>query len=239
MGSISLNAPSYSSVGTTYATISCSAWDWPYPSDNGTSTSTGDTSNGTKTSISYSNTIWAWKFSDGGTASMKEPSYKFTGLSTGVKNTISATLTVTCTKTTTTTTYSTPEATESNPNPTTTTSTSTSSSAYTIGSASASQVVYTQPNSFSFGCSTGDYIADYATAANWNKLADQVGKYKSWRNQSDYYSSYNSLKVSSGDWITANVYNSMASACGTSSVTANSTLISAALFEALADAVSP
>jgi hypothetical protein len=47
------------------------------------------------------------------------------------------------------------------------------------------------------------------------------------------------LKVSSGDWITASIYNSMASACGTSRVTADETLISAALFEALADAVSP
>ena len=56
MGSVSLNAPSYSSVKQTSATISCSAWDWPYPSDAGTTT-TGDSKNGSDTNISYSNTV--------------------------------------------------------------------------------------------------------------------------------------------------------------------------------------
>ena len=250
MGSVSLNQPSYSSVKQTSATIKCSAWDWPYPSDAGTTT-TGDTKNGTKTVITYSSTIWSWSFSDGGSASSKEPTHTFTGLSAGSSNTVRGTLNVKCTRVKTVTTYKTTtekvetgKDEEGNPTyeeketTTTTTDTETNNN-YSLGSASDSLTVYTQPAAWSFGCSADDYIADYATAVKWNQLADQVGKYKSWRNQSNQYSSYNNLKVSSGDWITATIYNSMASTCGTSSVTANSTLISAALFEALADAVSP
>ena len=250
MGSVSLNQPSYSSVKQTSATISCSAWDWPYPSDAGTTT-TGDSKNGSETKISYSNTVWSWSFSDGGSASSKEPTHTFTGLSAGTSNTVRGTLSVKCTKTTTkkswsTTTEKVETGKDENGNPiyedketTTTTGPTTTTTTVNLGSASDSVTVYTQPTAWSFGCSPGKYIADYATAANWNRLADQVGKYKSWRNQSSQYSSYNYLKVSPGDWITAAIYNSMASVCGTASVTANSTLISAALFEALADAVSP
>ena len=250
MGSVSLNAPSYSSVKQTSATISCSAWGWPYPSDAGT-TSIGDSKNGSETTISYSNTIWSWSFSDGGSASIKEPTYTFTGLSAGASNTVRGTLSVKCTKTTvkkswSTTTTKVEIGKDENGNPiyedketTTTTGPTTTAETFNLGSASSSVTVYTQPTAWSFGCSAGQYIADYATAANWNRLADQVGKYKSWRNQSGQYSSYDYLKVLPGDWITATIYNSMASVCGTASVTAQSTLISAALFEALADAVSP
>ncbi len=246
MGSVTLHSPSYSSVGQRYASISCTAVGWVYPSDSGTTT-TGDSKNGSRTTISYSNTVWSWSFSDGGTSSSKEPTHTFTGLTAGRANTVRGTLSARCTKTTTVTRWSTHREEvgkdeEGNPiyeDVTTTTGPTTSRTTVSLGSASDSVTVYTQPTGFSFGCSPGDYIADYATAANWNELADQVGKYKSWRNQSSQYSSYDYLKVSSGDWITASIYNSMASACGTSRVTADETLISAALFEALADAVSP
>lgn len=251
MGSVSLSIASYASVKQTSATVKCSAWDWPYPSDHNTTTSTGDSKNGTETTIKYSNTVWSWTFSDGGSASTKEPTHTFTGLTAAASNTVRGTLTVKCTQTktikTTTTTTEKVEAGKDDAGNTiyedkettkTETKTETNSN-YSLGSASDSLTVYTQPSSFSFGCSAGDYIADYATASKWNQLADQVGKYKSWRNQSSQYSSYSYLKVNSGDWITAKIYNDMASVCGTSSVTAQVTLISAALFEALADAVSP
>lgn len=246
MPSVNLNSPTYSSVGTTYATISCSATGWTYPSDAGTTT-TGDSKNGSKTTISYSNTIWSWSFSDGGSSSTKEPSHKFTGLSAGKSNTLRGTLSAKCTKSVTKTSWSTSKqevGKDENGNPiyeevTTTVGPTTTKTTVNIGSASDSVTVYTQPYAWSFGCKAGDYISDYATAENWNELADQVGKYKSWRTQSNKYSSYNTLKVSSGTWITASIYNSMAQACGVSSVTANSTLITASLFEALADAVSP
>lgn len=249
MGEVSLNAPSYSSVKRTSATISCSAWDWPYP--NKEPVETGDEEKGSRTTYSYSGTVWDWSFSDGGSANVKEPTYTFTGLSAGTSNTVQGTLSVTCIETatkiswsTTTTQVETGKDAEGNPiyedeKKTTYNDPVVTSETINLGSASDSVTVYTQPSDFSFGCYSGAYIADYATAEKWNLLADQVGKYKSWRDQSSQYSSYNDLKVTQGAWITADIYNSMAGVCGTATVKAQSTIISAALFEALASAVSP
>lgn len=245
MGSVTLHSPSYSSVGQRYASISCTAVGWVYPSDSGTTT-TGDS----KTVLELLFLI-AIQYGVGAlvmeAALVQKNQLIIYWFNRGKGKHSQRHIKCQMYETTTVTRWSTHReevGKDENGNPiyedvTTSTGPTTSRTTVSLGSASDSVTVYTQPTSFSFGCSPGDYIADYATASKWNQLADQVGKYKSWRNQSNQYSSYNNLKVSRGDWITASVYNSMASACGTSRVTADKTLISAALFEALADAISP
>ena len=245
MPTVTLHVPSYSAVGQTYANVSCTAVGWYYPDDSGTTT-TGDSLNGSSTTISYDNTTWSWSFSSGGGSSVKEPTHTFTGLSIGTANRVSGTLTARATRTVKRTTWSTSRVqtgTDENGNPiyenvTTRTEHPATTTTVTIGTASDSVTVYTSPSPFSFGCSRGDYIADYITASRWNQLVDQLGKYRSWRNQSNNYSDYNTLKVAAGAWITATLYNSMAYNCGVARVT-DSTIISATHFNDLADAVSP
>lgn len=253
MGQVSLNKPSYSNVTRNTAKISCSAWDWPYPSDAGTTT-TGDDKNGSKTTISYSNTVWSWTFSDGGTASTKEPTHTFSGLSAGAANTCRGTLSVKCTKTTTTTSWSTTttsvatgkdengntiyeeKETKTTTGPTTTTTT------VSLGSASDSVVVYTKPAAFDWGSGVASdktiQVSAGLSASKWNTLVTRTEQRTNWKNQSGG-ASYSGANVSSGELIKASKYNILANALGTSNVTGgeNGTLISASIFIALQTAV--
>lgn len=253
MGQVSLNKPSSSSVTRNTAKISCSAWDWPYPSDAGT-TKTGDSKNGSETTISYSNTVWSWSFSDGGSASTKQPTHTFSGLSAGSANTCRGTLSVKCTKTTTKTSWKTTTekvqvGEDDNGKPiyedketTTITGPTTTTATVSLGSASDSVTVYTKPAAFDWGSgvASGNIIQVSAglSASKWNTLVARTEQRTNWENQSGG-ASYSGAKVSSGELIKASKYNILANALGTSNVIggANGTLISASIFIALQTAV--
>ena len=82
------------------------------------------------------------------------------------------------------------------------------------GSDSYSLTVYTKPSSWRWPVQpkVDVHLADVLTASNWNGMITQLGKYRSWQDQSNKYSNYNGYKVSSGDWIAATTYNGVASA---------------------------
>lgn len=238
-GSVSLSLSSYTNVDQNSAKISCSAWGWVYPSDAGTKT-TGDDANGSKTVTSYSNTVWSWSFSDGGRSSSKELTHTFTGLTAGKANTCKGTLSAKCTKKVTKTSWSTDkEGKKTTVGPTTTTVT------YDLGSASDSVTVYTKPAAFYWGAGVAKdstiQASNALTAASWNTLVTRVEERANWINQKSG-ASYSSAKVSSGDLVTAAVYNVLARTLGVSTVTAHTknttgTLITASVFIALQTAV--
>lgn len=256
MGSVALSLSSYTKVGRYSAIISCSALDWPYPSDAGTH-ETGDDENGSSTTISYSNTIWSWTFNDGGTASTKEPTHQFTGLTAGSRNTCRGTLSVKCTRTVTTKTWKTttvkvPDGKDENGNTIykdekkkTTTTTGPTSTSYSLGSASDSIAVYTKPAEFSWGSGVATdktiQVSDGLSASKWNTLVTRTEQRDNWKDQSGG-ADYGDAEVSSGELVTAAKYNILAKALGVSQVTAHTdkttgTLIIADVFIALQTAV--
>lgn len=246
-GSVSLSLSSYTNVSRDSAKISCTTGEWPYPSDAGTTT-TGNDDNGSKTVISYSNRVWSWSFSDGSKASTQNPTHTFTGLTAGRANTCRASLSVTCTKTTTKTSWTTTttigsdgkeQKTKTTTGPTTTTTTQ------SLGSASGSITVYTKPTAFYWGAGVAQgqtiQASNALTAASWNTLVTRVEERTNWIKQKSG-ANYSSAEVSSGDLVTAAVYNVLARALGVSTVTAHTknttgTLITASVFIALQTAV--
>lgn len=203
-------------------------------------------------SISYGDLNYSWSFGETG----QTGTHTFTGLNSGTSNTCSGTVTVTCQKTTTTETrtdtrtrsYTPPKEGEKEGTygswsswSSGTPSSSSSSETVTIGTASASRIVYTKPSTFSW---SGDISEDKTIelnlkASDWNILVTKAEQKNNWRNQSSG-TNYSGDEVDSGDLITANKYNSLAQHCGASNrVTGgtNGTVISASLFIALQTAI--
>ena len=257
MGSANLALGSKNDVNHSSAIIRYGTWGWSRPSGSShTETSeTEDSITTTTTTISYGSLSYSWSFSDGGEASSATGSHNFTGLQKGARNTCTARVNVSVKKTTTITTSTKPKPKpEPDPKPekkqinkiiqgfSSTKGSSSSSTWISLGSASASITVYTRPGNWSWGFPVDpshSYIVNYITVSRWNNLVNHLGKYQSWAQQSSNYNSYSYLNVSSGEWIGAKKYNSMAQACGISNrVVANKTLITAAAFKVLADAVS-
>lgn len=257
MGLAILSLPPNTKPGRYSAAISCKADKWPYPRDAGQHR-TGDDENGSITTISYSNTIWSWTFSDGGTASTKNLTHKFTGLTAGSQNTCRGNLSVECTRTVTTKTWKTtivkvPNGKDENGNPIykdekkkTTTTTGPTSNPYSLGSASGSIIVYTKPAEFSWGSGVATdktiQVSGGLSANKWNTLVTRVKQRKNWENRSSDGPNYSDAKVSPGELVTAAKYNILARALGVSQVTAHTdrttgTLITADVFIALQTAV--
>lgn len=82
--------------------------------------------------------------------------------------------------------------------------------------------------------SSGDYIDQHITKTNVNAWIDQLGIWKSWKQQDNYYNTYNSQKNPSGD-ITASWYNTLSGYCnGAYTVSKYNQYISAEHFQDLA-----
>lgn len=247
----SLSISSYMSVGTTTATVSHSAGGWTLPPNFSEGPSPGSTPSGQHTSKVYFNLNYIWYFNDGGSSGSLSGIYTFSGLTPGTQELLRGTINARCDCTTTVTTWSTitepiPGATpDENGNIPTqervVTSTSTNTSPFSLGSETATLTVYTHPGDWPWWntLATGDIIEFTLYAEDWNNLITQAHKYKKWKAQSDNVSIIN-CTVSSGDLITANIYNQMADNCGTGHVRGgyDGNIITPDLFKALAWAVS-
>lgn len=233
--SLTINSVSTNSANISFST---SGWTKPDDSSNTVTSSSDSTTVETTTTIKYSNLVYAWTFGDGGTSSSQSGTRNYTGLIAGQKNTISGKVKVTCSKTVQTTTKTTTTS-DSGTSTSTQTDTPTTTTEELSGSplSAASQFAYTRPNPLNWSVSSGDYIKDKLTAANWNNLITQLGKYRSYKDQSDKYSSYNYLKVSSGTSVTASLFNQVASAAGISNVATQYKDITAVSVNSLVNAV--
>lgn len=246
----SLSISSYMSVGTTTATVSYSASGWTLPPNE--SSSGGDSANGYSTTTVYSDLRYSWSFNDGGSSGSLSGIHTFSGLSPGMQERLSGTISAYCTAQTTTNSWWTVKVpvqvgTDANGLPIyeyvdELRSTSyTNTSPFSLGSETATLTVYTHPGDWPWwdSLATGDIIEFTLYAEDWNNLIVQAHKYKKWKAQSDNVSIIN-CTVSSGDLITANIYNQMADNCGTGHVRGgyNGDIITPDLFKALAWAVS-
>lgn len=251
-GSVRYTSPTSGDVSTTRATVDWRATGWSAPDDE--VKVTGDTKNGSRSEISYGELKYSWSFSPGGgNDSGSSVTHTYTGLSAGAPRTLSASVSVSCEKTIVviswvTTTEKVQTGTDSEGKPVytdkevlKTSDPSTTNVTVDIGSASNSVTVYTRPYSWSWSSiSSGAVIQQTLYASEWNDLIEQCRRYKQWSQQSAFVT-VNVPTVSSGDLITADLYNSMAAACGINTrVTGGSsgTVISVPLFTALANAVS-
>ena len=252
-GSASL---SLSSATENTATIQYSASGFSLPSG-----STGSWSGGrptdSKTDISYKDISYSWSFG----ASGRTGSYTSGGLTAGSSNQIFATVTVSCTRVVTNYTQNytrewIDEVTDDEGKVVTPghwgswqasggVSSSSSQSSYSLGSASASLTVYTKPSTFAWGAGVakGQTIQQSSglSASKWNELVTKTEQRRNWINQSGT-ASYSTLKVKSGDLVTASLYNRMAQACDCSTRVSNDqdkndSIIYASVFQDLANAV--
>ena len=70
--------------------------------------------------------------------------------------------------------------------------------------------IYTRANTWNWENGTptfNNFIHEHITAERWNDLPKQMGRYMSWRNQSNLYNSYSISTVRTNDVITADLYN--------------------------------
>ena len=238
-GIISYSQPTSRDVQRSAAEISWSTSGWALPDDAGTTT-TGDSKNGSKTTISYSDLSYLWRFSPGDGMGFGESiSFIYGGLIAGSRVALSASVSVSCEKTVTVISWTTTKDDDDN-EITTTSDPQETTTIVDIGTASNSVIVYTKPNSWSWSSvDRGSIIQETLYASEWNDLIEQCRKYRQWEQQSSVF--INVPTVQSGDLITAELYNSMAAACGINTrVTGGraGTVISASLFISLANAVS-
>lgn len=234
-----------------------------------TSTDTRQVQQKTVTQVVYDvagcTTTWHWSFSggSGGSSSEKTGTISIGGMNAGSKGSVTGRLSATRSakkitkkytrsrtrsKTTTKDEQGNEHTTygewsdwhESGP----TTSTS-SASSKNLGSASDTLVFYTKPAEFSWGSGVATdktiQVSDGLSASKWNILVTRVEQRKNWENQSGG-ADYSDAEVSSGDLVTAAVYNILARALGVSTVIAHTknttgTLITASVFIALQTAV--
>lgn len=242
----SLSISSYMSVGTTTATVSHSAGGWTLPPNE--SSSGGDSANGYSTSTVYSNLRYEWFFNDGGSSGSLSGIYTFSGLTPGTQELLRGTINAKCTAHTTVNQWWTVKVQvgiDENGEPIYAdelrSSSYTNTSKVSLGSETATLIVYTHPGDWPWwdSLATGDIIEVTFYAEDWNNLIVQAHKYKKWKAQSDNVSIIN-CTVSSGDLITANIYNQMADNCGTGHVRGgyDGDIITPDLFKTLAWAVS-
>ena len=248
MGSASLSKPSSSQVTqiTAVSTYSASGFSLPSNSEYWLS----DTS---YYLYSYSGLTYSWEFSDGGSSSSASGAHTFTGLSLGTNNILSATVTVSCTQSTTYYAYvSEPDLDkpilDEEGNPTGQyeekwywTSAFQGNSSYSLGSATASITIYTQPSKFSlYDFKEHTRIQDNLTVEVVTAWCEQCGKYLSWLNQTNRYDAANHLIPNSKDVITADWYNACSKLCGLNTIVIkDKTRITAQLFKILGEKVSP
>ena len=235
LSSVTLADPTKEQMYETTAnsiSFSCSA---SVPS--GTSTST--------LQISYSKLTYAWKFSDGSSASGSSGAHTFTGLSKGASVTITATVTVKCTKTIKTRYWinSGYWGTEDPPEWHDTSNWTTTTQELTA-SGSASQNANTHPGASTvFGSLAAEQIIqDNLTSGMVSNWCTHAGKWLSWYAQANNYSGADGCKVSSGDWIKASWYNNCVSTVLASSPSVsggpNGTVITPSYFKSLDTLVS-
>lgn len=222
----------------------------------GTSTQTVyDTSYGCETK-------WSWAFTggNGGTSTSKEGSKTISGFSAGSHPSISGTLSAKRTSKILKRTYKQTQTRTKKEDGTYTSwvagtktqvgsGTTTAGSDKDLGTATASFSFYTRPAEFSWSNTPAEnaFIDDCLSAIKWNELMDKAVQRYNWKNcQPGSFTSPKTTPqnhVSSGDFVTASVYNAAASLCGVNiSVTAatssnNGTLIYASYFTALSNAV--
>ncbi len=98
--------------------------------------------------------------------------------------------------------------------------------------------VYTKPSQFSWSgnISANETIELNLSADDWNILCQRIVERQHWISQNSNFLSVNA-SVSSGDLITAYIYNKAASILGIDQVTSDETIIRASHFTALATAV--
>lgn len=259
MASISLNSAQQNSASISYD----GGTGWTIPS-NGTESAVDWGSwgageleqerTGKTTQISYTDadgctTTWKWTFTGcTGSADQKSGTTTVTGLVAGKSNSITATLSVTRSSKIITRTYKQKHTRTKKEDGTYTSwvegsktlvsTTKADGVGTNLGSQTSNTlIIYTKPTEFTWTISSSGYIVDYISATKWNELCDQVGKYLSYKNKSNQYSAANGAKVSSGAWISAAIYNQLANLLNKSTVVAGQTLITAAHFTTLRDAV--
>lgn len=209
---------------------------------------------GKTTQVSYAEadgcfTTWKWTFTGcTGSANQKSGTTTVTGLTAGRANSITGTLSAKRSSKIITRTYKQKQTRIKNEDgsytswvlsgKTLVSTIKTNGTGTDLGSQTSNTlIIYTKPNTFTWDIPSSGYIIDYISATKWNELCDQVGKYLSYKNKSNQYSVANGAKVNPKDWISAAIYNQVANLLGKSTVTANQTLITAAHFTTLRDAV--
>lgn len=243
MGSASITLKN--KPGTTSATFNYSASGFVKPADKADHRISyhGDDKNGQeiREKRTYSSLSYSWSFTGGRTSSSRSGEITITGLNAGSKGWFGGTVTVTYTETITTTTitWSTPideEGKEGKKQTDTSTSTTTNTHTET---ASDGLNYWTKPTTFSFGVTAEGIIGLTLSAAKVRAFGKQVGQYQRWSHQSDSYSD-KTYDVSSGDIITATLYNKIADDVGIAHVAGglNGTIITAKLWNDLANAAS-
>ena len=211
---ISLTLDSYLNVSVTTATLRYSTDGWELPESDPMS------------STSYSNLRVSWSFG----SSSWSGTHTFSNLASGTTNTIKVTVQGLCTQTTVWV--------DSQGQ------THTSSTTITLGTLSTQLTVYTRPPVFSWGISNGSYgisqndFISNLTAEKQHLWVVQLGKYQSWKAQSSKYNDYNNLKVNKNDFFSASIINNMSSSSEISLRVASGDLITAKIFQDLAQAVS-
>lgn len=239
--SLSINSASTNSANISFTT---SGWVKPQDDSDTTTSSSGNTTVKTTTTTTYGNLVYSWTFGDGGTSSSSQSGTRnYTGLTAGQENTISGIVKVTCSKTVQTNITTTTVTPTEGGGSSTSTSTQTGTPTTTIIELNGSPLtatpilVYTKPIALNWSVNVGDYIQDKLTAVNWGNLITQLGKYRSYKDKEDKYSTYNYLKVSSGTIVTASLFNQVASAAGIGNVATVGNNITAAAVNTLINAV--
>ena len=223
-----------------------------------TSTDTRQVQQKTVTQVVYDvagcTTTWHWSFSggSGGSSSEKTGTISIGGMNAGSKGSVTGRLSATRSAKKITKKY-----TRSRTRSKTTTKDEQGNEHTTYGewsdwhesgpttSTSSASSKNTKPAEFSWGSGVATdktiQVSDGLSASKWNILVTRVEQRKNWENQSDG-AAYSDAEVSSGDLVTAAVYNILARALGVSTVTAHTknttgTLITASIFIALQTAV--
>lgn len=261
-----LTKPSWRDVTRTTASVDYSVSGYSLPSNDttawsGSAPSSGGTWTQTRTVTTYKNIEYEWDFG----STRASGTHDFS-ISAGQAKSISASVEVTCTRTITrqsrTNTREWIEGTPAQGTPgqegyvpatpgkwgswqgwSDASDTSSSSTTYTIANVSTNTItVYGRPSEFSWGSGVATDMTIEAssglTASKWNTLVTRTEQHTNWKNQSGG-ANYSSAEVSSGDLVSASVYNVLANALGVNTVTggSNGTIITAQVFINLQTAV--